>query len=90
MAQLSVTVALAWSFAGVHDEKPALWQLSQARLASEATAGNGVWFADLPVALTPLWQLAQLPGATPAWLKPEAGFQPLVRWQLSQLAVVGK
>ena len=54
VAQLSLTVALAWSFAGVHDAKPALWQLSQARWASEATAENGVWLADLPVALAPL------------------------------------
>ena len=66
VAQLSVTVTLACSLAGAHDVKPALWQLSHVRLASAATAMKGVWLADLPVAFAPLWQLAQLPGATPA------------------------
>ena len=42
----------------------------------------------LPRAVDPLWQVAQLPGATPLWLK-VAGVQALVRWQLSQAAVVG-
>jgi hypothetical protein len=40
------------------------------------------------VAIVPLWQDMQLPGATPAWLY-EAGVQPVVRWQLSHGAVVG-
>ena len=44
--------------------------------------------ALVPVARTPLWQLAQVPATTPAWSKPLAGRQPLVPWQLSQLAVV--
>ena len=35
-----------------------------------------------------MWQVAQLPGATPLWLK-VAGVQALVLWQLSQAAVVG-
>jgi hypothetical protein len=43
----------------------------------------------LPVAVVPLWQVAQVPGATPVWLK-VAGVQALVRWQLSQAAVVGR
>ncbi len=47
------------------------------------------WFAGLPVALDPLWQLEQLPGATPVWLK-VAGIQAVVRWHWSQLAVVGR
>jgi hypothetical protein len=34
-----------------------------------------------------LWQLAQVPGTTLAWLK-LADSQAVVRWQLSQLAVV--
>jgi hypothetical protein len=29
------------------------------------------------VARLPLWQLAQVPGATPLWSKPLAGSQPL-------------
>jgi hypothetical protein len=44
--------------------------------------------AALPRALVPLWQVAQLPGATPAWLT-VAGVQAVVRWQLSHAAVVG-
>jgi hypothetical protein len=42
---------------------------------------------DLPFALLPLWQLLQLPAATPLWLI-VAGFQPVVLWQVSQLALV--
>jgi len=43
--------------------------------------------AVLPRALVPLWQLAQVPGATLAWLN-AAGSQAVVRWQESQDAVV--
>ena len=39
--------------------------------------------ALLPLAMLPLWQVAQLPAATPLWLK-VAGVQPLLRWQTSQ------
>jgi hypothetical protein len=42
----------------------------------------------LPVAVDPLWQVEQVPGATPVWLK-VAGVQALVLWQLSQACVVG-
>ncbi|HSC94248.1 MAG TPA: hypothetical protein VLC73_04725 [Burkholderiales bacterium] len=41
----------------------------------------------MPRALVPLWQVAQVPGATPVWLK-VAGSQAVVRWQVSQEAVV--
>ena len=44
-------------------------------------------FAGFPVAVLPLWQLAQVPGVTVEWLKP-AGTQALVRWHESQDAVV--
>jgi len=57
-----------------------VWQASQAREVTK-------WPVDLPVALVPLWQLAQLPGATPVWLK-VAGSHAVVRWQVSQDAVV--
>jgi hypothetical protein len=41
----------------------------------------------LPVALVPLWQVAQVPGVTLLW--PDvAGFQPVVLWQVSHEAVV--
>jgi hypothetical protein len=42
----------------------------------------------LPAAVEPLWQVAQLPGVTPAWLK-VAGFQAVVRWHASHACVVG-
>ena len=42
----------------------------------------------LPVAVVPLWQVEQVPGATPVWLK-VAGVQALVLWQVSHDAVVG-
>ncbi len=58
-----------------------LWQLSQAAVV-------GIWPADLPVAVLPLWQVEQAPGATPVWLK-LAGVQALVLWQPSHTAVVG-
>ena len=38
----------------------------------------------------PLWQVPQVPGATPAWSKPVAGRQAWLLWQLSQEAVVRK
>jgi len=40
------------------------------------------------LAVLPLWQVEQVPGATPVWLK-VAGVQALVLWQVSQEAVVG-
>ena len=42
---------------------------------------------DLPFAFAPLWQVLQLPAFTPVWFI-VAGFQALVLWQVSQLAVV--
>ncbi len=42
----------------------------------------------LPVAVVPLWQVEQVPGATPVWLK-VAGVQALVLWQVSHDWVVG-
>jgi hypothetical protein len=65
--------------AGVQDV--VLWQLSQ-------DAVVGMWLVGLPVAVEPLWQVEQVPGATPVWLK-VAGVQALVLWQLSQDDVVG-
>ena len=58
------------------------WQLVQFRLV-------GIWAAVLPVAVLPLWQLAQLVAlVNPAWSMPDAGNQPDVLWQVSQEAVV--
>ena len=42
----------------------------------------------LPVAVEPLWQVEQVPGATPVWLN-VAGNQAVVLWQLSHEAEVG-
>ena len=48
-----------------------------------------MWFERLPLAELPLWQEAQVPGATLLWLI-VAGLQPVVLWQESQAAVVGR
>jgi len=40
------------------------------------------------LAVDPLWQVEQVPGATPLWLK-VAGVQAVVLWQVSHEAVVG-
>jgi hypothetical protein len=45
-----------------------------------------IWVAFLPVAVVPLWQLAQLP-VTPLWSK-TAPLQLVVLWQSSQLLLV--
>jgi len=58
-----------------------LWQESQAAVV-------GMWPAGLPLAVEPLWQVEQVPGATPLWLK-VAGSQAEVLWQESHEAVVG-
>ena len=43
--------------------------------------------AGLPLADVPLWQVEQVPGATPVWLN-VAGTHAVVRWQASQEPVV--
>jgi hypothetical protein len=51
------------------------WQESQERMVTK-------WLAGFPVAFVPLWQVAQLPGATPVCAK-FAGAQAVVRWHES-------
>ena len=51
LEQPVVTTTLAWNLAGVQLVK-LLWQVPQ-------VAEVDKWVADLPVALLPLWQLAQ-------------------------------
>lgn len=63
-------------------DTPAAWQESQ-------EAEVGMWAAGLPVARVPLWQEAQVPGATRAWVYP-AGSQDELLWHESQDAFVGK
>jgi hypothetical protein len=58
-----------------------LWHVSQ-----EAVVG--IWPLGLPIAMVPLWQVAQVPGATPVCVK-VAGVQAVVLWHVSQEAVVG-
>jgi hypothetical protein len=58
-----------------------LWQVSQAAVVGMCPAG-------LPLAVVPLWQVAQVPGATPAWVN-VAGVHAVVLWQVSHDAVVG-
>ena len=48
-----------------------------------------IWVAFLPVAVTPLWQLVQLPGATVPWSN-TAVVQVLVEWQSSQVLPLGR
>ena len=48
----------------------------------------GTCAAGLPLAVVPLWQVTHVPAATLVWLN-VAGFQPVVRWQVSQPCVVG-
>jgi hypothetical protein len=57
-----------------------VWQASQESDVTMCVPG-------LPVAVVPLWQVVQVPGATPVWLK-LVGVHAVVRWQLSQEAVV--
>jgi hypothetical protein len=47
-----------------------------------------LWPAGIPRASVLLWQLAQGVAATAVWFI-VAGFHAVVRWQLSQAAVVG-
>ena len=58
-----------------------VWQLSHARVVTKCPV-------DLPVAVEPLWQVAQVPGAIELWLK-VAGSHAVVLWQESHEAVVG-
>jgi hypothetical protein len=48
----------------------------------------GIWLLGLPVAVAPLWQVEQVPGATPVCVK-VAGVQAVVLWHVSQDWVVG-
>ena len=60
------------------------WQLRQLTLAA-----TGMCTAVLPVALVPLWQLAQLVAAVNVAWSALAPFHATIDlWQLSQLAVV--
>ena len=58
-----------------------LWHESQDAVVGMCPPG-------LPVAVVPLWQVEQVPGATPVWLK-VAGVQAVVLWHVSQDWVVG-
>jgi hypothetical protein len=55
------------------------WQLMQ------LAAPTGICLADLPVAVVPLWQVAQLVAAVKVLWLTFAPAHPVVRWQLSQL-----
>jgi len=52
------------------------WQRSQDTPPANVVA-TGMWLADMPFAVVPLWQVLQVPGATPVWLK-VAGIQAVV------------
>ena len=57
------------------------WQASQVAL-------EAMCVAVLPLAVVPLWQLAQ-PVVMPTWSNAVAGFQAAVLWQLSQVLLAG-
>lgn len=57
-----------------------LWQPSHESLVDICPTG-------LPIAVVPLWQVRQVPGATPTWLK-VTGVQAVDWWHLSHGAVV--
>ena len=57
-------------------------------VAGVAGRGGRDVLAACPWPRSPLWQVAQVPGATPVWLN-VAGVQAVVWWQVSHAAVVG-
>ncbi len=66
-----------WSTRVVGFHVRVLWQASQVLVLL-------MWPAGLPVALVPLWQVAQVPGATPLWSKTALDHEVVV-WQSSQV-----
>jgi hypothetical protein len=58
------------------------WQVSHARIVTK-------WLAGFGFAPDPLWQVAQLPAATPACVK-FAGTHAVVRWHESHDASVAR
>jgi hypothetical protein len=58
-----------------------LWQVSQGCVV-------GMWLADLPRAVEPLWQVAQ-PLTIPVWLNAAPTNVVVDLWQVSQACVVG-
>ena len=58
-----------------------VWQLSHDALVLMCPAG-------LPSACVPLWQVAQDPVATPAWLNAAPAKLVVLKWQDSQPALV--
>src|SRR5512145_1766694 len=82
VAHWFATTSWVWLKLDGRHEPPVRWQLSQ---LCEPT---GTCVAVLPVAREPLWQVAQVPGETPLWSKPEAGVQAVVLWQLSHEPLV--
>ena len=58
-----------------------VWQVSHAAVV-------GTWVAGLPLAVVPLWQVAQ-PDVMPLWLKTAPVNAVVLLWQVSHAAVVG-
>ncbi len=57
-----------------------MWQVSQAAVVE-------MWVWGLPVAVAPLWQLAQF-DVRPAWSKRAPENDAVLLWQVSQAALV--
>jgi len=64
MAQ-AVPATTAWSIAAGLKVSVLLWQLSQGAVPVGMWSGMKL----VPLALTPLWHVAQVPGCTALWLK---------------------
>jgi hypothetical protein len=80
-AHWPLTVSCVW-FHLLGVQPLVAWQLKQ------LAAPTGMWLADLPVALLPLWHCAQLVAALKPLWSTLAPAQVLVDlWQLSQLPV---
>jgi hypothetical protein len=57
------------------------WQLSQDAVVTR-------WFAGLPGATNPVWQVMHVPGATVVWLKRAPAQVAAERWQVLQASFV--
>ena len=56
--------------------------------ASQEIPITGTWLDITPIAAAPLWQVEQLLGAMPVWLKAAPVNVVVDLWQVSQPAVV--
>ena len=75
------TATPVWLNAAPANEVVDLWQVSQVAVVA-------MWLVDFPLAVVPLWQVAQ-PVAMPVWFMVAAVNEVVFLWQESHDAVVG-